>query len=67
MKSLETSNSTCRPPRLVNPNGRMVFCIHCFRQLGTEGAKTSRASLLARHTCLESDIAKLPAAPPPFN
>ena len=47
--------------------GTVVFCIHCFRTLGTETAKTSRDSLLAKHKCAESLLAKQPAAPPPYN
>jgi len=52
---------------LVHPLGKIVFCIHCFRSIGTESASTTREDLQARHKCAESLLAKQPAAPPPFN
>lgn len=51
----------------AHPLGTVVFCIHCFRTLGSESPTTSREKLLARHMCMESLLAKLPAAPPPYN
>jgi len=53
--------------KLAHPLGTVVFCIHCFRTLGTESVKTPREILLARHNCAESLLAKQPAAPPPYN
>ena len=44
-----------------------VLCVHCYRVLGNETAKISRQKLLARHHCAESELAKHPAAPPPYN
>lgn len=56
-----------QPPELVRPLGTIVFCIHCFQTLGTEGATTTREDLLRTHKCFESLQAKLPAAPAPYN
>ena len=53
--------------KLVHPLGTVVFCVHCFKTLGTESSSTSREFLLAHHTCLEGMQVKLPAAPPPYN
>lgn len=47
--------------------GTVVFCIHCFQTLGTESITNTREILLANHKCAESKLAKLPAAPPPYN
>ena len=47
--------------------GTVVFCIHCFRTLGTETPDTSRETLLANHHCMERIAAQQPAAPPPYN
>jgi hypothetical protein len=55
------------PPKLAHPLGTVVFCIHCFRTLGTESAETPRQALLTSHKCAESLLAKQPAAPPPYN
>lgn len=54
-------------PRLVHPLGTVVFCIHCFQTLGTDTPATPRKLLLARHSCIESQLSKQPAAPPPYN
>lgn len=54
-------------PKLAHPLGTVVFCIHCFRTLGTESAETPREVLLSKHKCTESLLARLPAAPPPYN
>jgi hypothetical protein len=67
MKSLETPFPTCPPPKPAKPDGRIVWCIHCFRILGRESSAISRTNLLADHTCIESRMAKEPAAPPPYN
>lgn len=56
-----------RPSKLAHPLGTVVFCVHCFRTLGTESSKTPREMLLAKHRCPESLLAKQPAAPPPYN
>lgn len=53
--------------KLAHPLGTVVFCIHCFRTLGTESPTTTRENLQARHMCLEGLLAKLPGAPPPYN
>ena len=55
------------PPKSAHPLGTVVFCIHCFRTLGTESDETPRETLLANHKCAESLLAKQPAAPPPYN
>ncbi len=47
--------------------GPVVLCVHCYRALGNETEKISRKKLLARHHCAESELAKHPAAPPPYN
>ena len=54
-------------PNSAHPFGTLVFCIHCFETLGTDTPKTPRAMLLAKHSCVESLLAKQPAAPPPYN
>lgn len=55
------------PPEPAHPPGGLVSCIHCFQILGRETAVTPREALMASHTCPESILAKLPAAPPPYN
>jgi hypothetical protein len=55
------------PQKSAHPLGTVVFCIHCFRTLGTETAATPREVLIAKHNCAESLLAKKPGAPPPFN
>jgi len=68
MKALHNPSPSCRTKaKPVNRIGRVVYCVHCFRSLGLEDAATSRASLLAKHNCIESQMAKQPAAPPPYN
>ena len=54
-------------PKSAHPLGTLVFCIHCFQELGRETAATNREVLLAKHTCIEGQLAKQPAAPPPYN
>lgn len=67
MKSLQTPDPVGLPPEPPNQSGPVVWCIHCFRTLGAEDRETSRASLLSNHNCIESQMAKRPAAPPPYN
>jgi hypothetical protein len=58
------------PPAISNlahPLGTVIFCVHCFKTLGTESRETSREFLVAHHACLEGMQVKLPAAPPPYN
>jgi len=54
-------------PRVAHPLGTVVFCIHCFKTLGTDTPVTPRKVLLAKHSCLESLLSKQPAAPVPYN
>ena len=56
-----------KPPKSPYPLGTLVYCIHCFRTLGRETGATSREFLISRHSCVESRLAKRPAAPPPYN
>lgn len=44
-----------------------VSCIHCFRVIGNVPLTDSRKTPTHKHTCLEAQIARRPAAPPPFN
>lgn len=44
-----------------------VHCVHCYQTLGSETEKTTRKKLLARHHCAERELARHPAAPPPYN
>lgn len=67
MVSLTHSNSEIGMSKSAHPLGTLVFCIHCFQTLGSDTPKTPRAMLLAKHSCVESLLAKQPAAPPPFN
>jgi hypothetical protein len=67
MDRIHHSHQDPRPPKLAHPLGTVVFCIHCFKTLGTESARGSREAMLAKHKCAESQLAKQPAAPPPFN
>ena len=53
--------------KLSHRIGALVLCIHCFQSLGRATAKTSREVLISRHRCIESELAKQPAAPPPYN
>lgn len=54
-------------PNLTHPLGKVVFCIHCYRTLGTESSSSTREMLVALHQCEEGMLAKQPAAPPPYN
>ena len=65
MQSL--ASPTQHLPKLAHPAGSLVSCIHCFRILGRDTAATPRKLLIATHKCRESLLAKLPAAPPPYN
>jgi hypothetical protein len=56
-----------RPPQSSHQLGTIVFCIHCFETLGRDTPATPREILIARHTCVESQLARRPAAPPPYN
>lgn len=64
-----TVHSTQNRPLLKPVPGaaQAVLCVHCYRVLGNETTKTSRKKLLAKHQCAEKELAKHPAAPPPYN
>lgn len=44
-----------------------IFCLYCFRSLGTLLSASERAMREAKHTCPEKLLARQPASPPPFN
>jgi hypothetical protein len=63
----ESSNQVQSFPNSAHPLGTLVFCKYCFTNIGTESAARPREFLLAKHECLEAQLAKQPAAPPPYN
>ena len=67
MQRFPYPNQDQRPPKFVPSLGAVVFCVHCFRNLGTESTTATRTTLRTRHTCAEGQLAKEPAAPPPYN
>jgi hypothetical protein len=67
MDRLHSLQQDKHQPKLAHPLGKVVFCIHCYRTLGTESTTSSRELLVAGHKCEEEVLAKQPAAPPPFN
>lgn len=67
MTFLQTPDLSFPTPKQSNPLRRDVYCIHCFQRLDTDSTAIPRAALLAKHKCAESQIAKQPAAPPPYN
>jgi hypothetical protein len=64
-----TIDSVIQHPHIdvIHRQNDSVHCTHCFRNIGEETEKTSRTKLLARHRCPERELAKQPAAPPPYN
>lgn len=44
-----------------------VICIYCYRTLGAATSAQRQEKLRQAHQCAEARIAKLPAAPPPYN
>lgn len=52
------------PPPLTN---NAIYCMHCFRTLGSGDNPRQSAALRQAHRCPQALLAALPAAPPPFN
>jgi len=46
---------------------KLIRCIHCFGVLGTSDSAVQRARLKSTHLCLESVLARRPAASLPYN
>lgn len=62
-----TGTEAHTPPVHAVTHRSKVVCIYCYRTLGMTGSARKIAQLLHAHECVEARLAKLPAAPVPYN
>jgi hypothetical protein len=67
MASQSHTISHPRPQLPVSLRNTRLFCTYCFQSIGEPHTASQRHTLEAQHICAERDLARQPAAPPPFN